>query len=142
MEKVLSLLDTGALVNAKTYKKDEKDRTMRSTALHEASAAGHKAVVQLLLERGADIRIRDSEGRTALRLARLHNQPAVVKHLKSYAYTDKTKTDCFASLSLSLSSDINDRGMYRDRTGGAVCGSIRAHMNMMHITNGLAGMGW
>ena len=45
---------------------DRQTTEMRSTALHRAAVAGHAEVVRLLLEAGADVRIRDCDGLTAL----------------------------------------------------------------------------
>ncbi|KAF2209962.1 hypothetical protein CERZMDRAFT_10564, partial [Cercospora zeae-maydis SCOH1-5] len=39
------------------------------TALHEAARSGHPSVVRLLIQRGTDVTIRDSRGKTALEVA-------------------------------------------------------------------------
>ena len=54
----------------------------RGAPLHEAARAGHLRIVQALLAAGADPSIRDPEGRTALDLARAHNQAAVIELLR------------------------------------------------------------
>jgi serine/threonine-protein phosphatase 6 regulatory ankyrin repeat subunit B len=54
------LIAKGALVNAK----DQKG----STPLHKAAQAGHKAMIELLLARGADAAIKDDNNHTALDL--------------------------------------------------------------------------
>lgn len=51
------LLDHGAVIDRPAN---------NSTALHSAAAGGHKAMVELLLARGADANARDDSGRTAL----------------------------------------------------------------------------
>lgn len=55
----------------------------RATPLHEAAREGHKEIVAALLAAGADPSLHDSEGRTALDLARLGNQESVVEILES-----------------------------------------------------------
>lgn len=53
------LLRYGADVNARTRSGD-------ATALHRAATAGQHGVVQLLLDRGADPMLVDTDGQTAL----------------------------------------------------------------------------
>jgi uncharacterized protein len=55
----------------------------RGTPLHEAARAGHAQIVQSLLAAGADPSIQDSEGRTALDLARAHQQDGIIQILQS-----------------------------------------------------------
>lgn len=60
-----------------------------STALQAASAAGHEAVVKLLLANGADVNATNTEGKTALYLAaRFDRHEKVTKFLLDYS--DKT----------------------------------------------------
>lgn len=42
------------------------------TALHEAARTGRPSVVQMLIQKGTDVSIRDSRGNTALEVAELH----------------------------------------------------------------------
>jgi ankyrin repeat protein len=53
------------------------------TPLISASAWGREAVVRLLLERGADIKLRAKSGRTALSLARINNRASTVALLEA-----------------------------------------------------------
>jgi ankyrin repeat protein len=54
------LLDQGAAIDR---------ASQNGTPLHHATAAGHKAMVELLLERGADVNAKDGSGGTALHTA-------------------------------------------------------------------------
>ena len=71
---VRSLLDQGASANA-------KDSKVETTALMRASDKGHRDIVQLLCERGAEINAEDKEGKTALHVAVRTENIAVVKLL-------------------------------------------------------------
>ena len=53
------------------------------TALIVASQKGHTEVVRIMLAAGADPRIANHSGRTALAIAKHHKHPAVVKLLES-----------------------------------------------------------
>jgi hypothetical protein len=55
------------------------------TALMQAAIGGHTAVVRLLLDRGADARITDEEGLTALEIAEEVDEPKVVEILTDHA---------------------------------------------------------
>merc|ERR1712232_873096 len=46
------------------------------SALHYAAAAGNTALIELLLQRGADPSAQDELGRTAAHIAAVHEQPA------------------------------------------------------------------
>ena len=48
-----------------------------------ASLRGHEALVRLLHERGADIKLRDNGGRTALSNARIQNRASIVALLEA-----------------------------------------------------------
>lgn len=52
------------------------------TALHEAARSGRPSVVQMLIERGTDVTIRDSRGNTALEVAEIHENHAAVALLR------------------------------------------------------------
>ena len=68
------LLDQGANANA-------RDSEEEGTALMKASSKGHRDIVQLLCERGADVNAKDKDGYTALHLAVEFGHIAVVELL-------------------------------------------------------------
>jgi ankyrin repeat protein len=84
------LLDHGADPNARTVPGRESDAFMRDvrtrgeTPLHRAAAFGTEAVIQLLLERGAERELRDANGDTPLSWASWHLRPASVLALLAY----------------------------------------------------------
>jgi ankyrin repeat protein len=73
-EKIKLLLEYHAPVNAPGPK--------GRTALHYAAAAGFLQVMTVLLDHGADYRIRDHQGETPLALARRYGRFAAVKLLE------------------------------------------------------------
>jgi len=66
---VRHLLDLGVPVAALYAGDGYFDISQDSTALHVAAWRARPAVVQLLIERGAPLNVRDGEGRTPLALA-------------------------------------------------------------------------
>jgi len=78
-ELVALLLEAGASVDART--RFRTPMHARQTPLMLASAAGHEAVVRLLLERGADASLLDADHRSALSLAARAGHLAVVRRL-------------------------------------------------------------
>jgi len=70
METVQLLLDNGAQINTKT--------ATGATALFAAASRGHCQVVNLLLEKGADPMIRDSQDKTAYMYAKDYNVKSVL----------------------------------------------------------------
>lgn len=78
-ELVALLLEAGASVDART--RFRTPMHARRTPLMLASAAGHEAVVRLLLERGADASLLDADHRSALSLAARAGHLAVVRRL-------------------------------------------------------------
>lgn len=66
------LLDKGADVNARETKN-------RMTPLLAATVGNHRDTVRLLLDKGADPRVVDKDGKTLLMWAVLKNNPTLVK---------------------------------------------------------------
>lgn len=62
---------------------DIDEMTPFGTALHTSAENGHIEIVQLLVEQGADIGLRDVEGRTALDAALQRGHDAVADFLQS-----------------------------------------------------------
>ena len=60
------------------------------TPLMAAAAGGHEAVVEVLLERGADAAKRDAQGRRAAAHARAGGHPCLAKRLDTVVDKDKT----------------------------------------------------
>ena len=65
------LLDEGADIDA----------TSQRTALHVAAENGNLAIVELLIERGADVNAQDIHGRTPLVVAIAEHQPEIARRL-------------------------------------------------------------
>ena len=63
---------------------DARDRQRRS-ALHEAAAAGHVAIIDALVAAGANLESRDAAGRTPLLEAAAAGRSAVIEHLLPHA---------------------------------------------------------
>lgn len=70
------LLDLGAPIN------EVVDRTGLSSALHDAVAKGHADVVKLLLARGADVDLKDKQGRAARDVAKTEGKKDMVALLE------------------------------------------------------------
>jgi ankyrin repeat protein len=51
------------------------------TALHHAVRGGHREIVELLVERGANVDVEDVQGRTALMLAKENERSKIVDFL-------------------------------------------------------------
>ena len=86
MDIVRYLVSQGANVNLGT-------RANHSTPLHRASQQGHLAIVEYLLERGADAHILDCRGKTALHLAASYNHVEICKLLIASDPTLKLTVD-------------------------------------------------
>ena len=65
------LLDDGADIDA----------TLQRTALHAAAANGNLEIVELLIERGADVNLKDIHGRVPMFVALAEHQPEVAARL-------------------------------------------------------------
>lgn len=74
LEAARVLLERGAAIN-------RQGRKERRTVLMEAARFNHTDLVRFLLQKGADARMADSEGRTALDLARLEKAADTVRLL-------------------------------------------------------------
>ena len=85
---VRSLLDQGANANAQNNKEG-------LTALMGASDKGHRDIVQLLCERGADVNAKDKDGDTALHIAvRIGNIAVLELLLEQGANIEATEHRC------------------------------------------------
>ena len=84
------LLDAGADPNARTIPGKETGAFMRDvrtrgeTPLHRAAAYADAAIIQLLLERGADRTLTDANGDTPLSWASLHLRPGAILALLAF----------------------------------------------------------
>ncbi|KAG6849025.1 hypothetical protein H0H93_011938 [Arthromyces matolae] len=79
------LLESGADVNEIPPDKYTAS-PWQGTPLHEAANAGHLPAVQLLLDRGADPTLKDTDGKTALDLARAGNHLSIVEILEGQLF--------------------------------------------------------
>jgi ankyrin repeat protein len=61
---------------------------MGATALTWAAHRGHTDVVQVLLDTGVDVNVRNQGGYTALMIAEFNGYPEVVKRLKAAGAQD------------------------------------------------------
>jgi len=88
LKEVRRQLDWGVDVNSKTFR-------MRLTALHRAAGNGHADIVELLLEKGADVNIRNEGGSTPLHWAARNGHTKVMKILlENGADTFQRGTGC------------------------------------------------
>jgi len=84
------LVENGADVNAKTIPGRESGAFMRDvrtkgeTPLHRAAAYGDEAMIQYLLDNGADKQARDANGVSPIGWASEHLRPGSVLHLLSF----------------------------------------------------------
>ena len=90
------------------------------TALQYAACKKYPAIVELLLERGADPNHQDKEGRTPLMEAALWCRYENVEHLlENGANKDLVDDDSLKAIDLATPSDRNKRERYR-RFGGKI----------------------
>ncbi|KAG6834166.1 hypothetical protein H0H93_011469 [Arthromyces matolae] len=75
------LLESGADINEIPPDK-YNGSPWQGTPLHEAAQKGHLRAVQFLLDHGADATLKDSDGKTALELARASNYVSVAEVLE------------------------------------------------------------
>jgi ankyrin repeat protein len=84
------LIENGANVNAKTIPGGESGAFMRDvrtkgeTPLHRAAAYGDEAIIEYLLEHGADKQARDVNGNSPISWASEHLRPGSILHLLSF----------------------------------------------------------
>jgi len=84
------LIENGADVNAKTIPGRESGSFMRDvrtkgeTPLHRAAAYGDEAMIQYLLDNGADKQSRDANGVSPIGWASEHLRPGSILHLLSF----------------------------------------------------------
>jgi uncharacterized protein len=84
------LVENGADVNAKTIPGMETGAFMRDvrtsgeTPLHRAAAYGDEAMIQFLIDSGADKEARDTYGRSPISWASEHLRPGSILHLLSF----------------------------------------------------------
>src|SRR5687768_6737859 len=84
------LIENGAAVNAKTIPGKETGgfmrdvRTKGETPLHRAAAYGDEAMIQFLLDNGADKQARDVHGNSPISWASEHLRPGSILHLLSF----------------------------------------------------------
>ena len=84
------LVENGADVNARTTPGGESGAFMRDvrtkgeTPLHRAAAYGDEAMIQYLLDNGADKQARDANGDSPISWASAHLRPGSILHLLSF----------------------------------------------------------
>jgi uncharacterized protein len=84
------LVENGADVNARTIPGGESGgfmrdvRTKGETPLHRAAAYGDEAMIEYLLEHGADRQARDAHGNSPISWASEHLRPGSILHLLSF----------------------------------------------------------
>jgi uncharacterized protein len=84
------LVENGADINAKTISGKETGgfmrdvRTKGETPLHRAAAYGDEAMIQYLLDHGADKQARDAHGNSPISWASEHLRPGSILHLLSF----------------------------------------------------------
>jgi len=83
------------------------------TALMLAVSHGRLDMVQLLVEAGADLNIRDEDGSSALMCAAEHGQTEIVKHLLAHPDTDifAKDNDGLTALAVAMEAGHRDLGV-------------------------------
>lgn len=107
------LLDYNADVNARISSPVANDGRDQQTALHLAAEAGHKAMAELLLERGALINSTDKYGRTALFLAVANGYQAVARSLISHGADVQLPNFQSAASPLHIAAQSDNLAMVR-----------------------------
>ena len=101
------LLEKGADVQTRRKRKDS-DRN--ETLLHLAAMGCHRPVIQLLLEKGADIDAIDKSGYTALHHGVTHQHQAIVRHLLDEGADTEIRTGV-GEASLHISTKSGDKAI-------------------------------
>eukprot|EP00961_Rhodomonas_salina_P197230 2661972-Rhodomonas_salina.1 len=114
-------MDAGADANAADYDK--------RSAMHLASAEGHLAVVQFLVERQADINITDRWGRYPLKEAVFNGHSEVQllpnNNFNSVVVLVKSDADSSVRMAGARLSDSERRADRPQGRGGAVAGAVQ-----------------
>jgi len=77
------LLKAGVNINAIEFEGTERVSSSYGTALHNAAGMGREDMVRLLLENGADIKVRDMSGHTASEVAEKEGYPQLIPMLSA-----------------------------------------------------------
>jgi ankyrin repeat protein len=63
---------------------DKRTKAKMGTGLHKAVRAGHTEIVKLLLEKGADVNLKNVQGWTPLALAKEEDRKDITQLLESH----------------------------------------------------------
>ena len=122
------LVENGADVNAKTIAGKETGgfmrdvRTKGETPLHRAAAYGDEAIIQYLIDHGADKEARDANGDSPISWASEHLRPGSI--LKLLAFPPHNITDVGAALITSDHGSGWGNGMERKFLGDFLAESL------------------
>ncbi|KAI9674017.1 MAG: hypothetical protein M1829_003860 [Trizodia sp. TS-e1964] len=142
-----NLLQTnGFIERAKRSKELKKVDVTGKTALIWAAWNGHEAVVQLLLEKGANVEAKDNDGWTALIRAAWEGHEAVVQLLLEKGANAETKDNYErtaliyaawngheAVVQLLLEKGANVEAKKNDRRTALICAAARGHEAVVQL---------
>ena len=106
----------------------------RSSSLHYAACFGRSSIVRLLLKHGANVELRDEDGRTALDKAREgqdENHHEVIDILQSCHEWNDTKQNSAPEQSTTTTDDIEMQLIYLERLLSIFC---QLYQNTMILT--------